>query len=598
MYISNDSERRRELKSVKKILALVLNLALVLSSVVFSMPLAANAAPVTPTEKVLKDGEAQIIKTAEPVKGEVNKWKVTVRAEYNPVRKPTDVLVVLDRSGSMADGERDANGVVRENVPVDEQRMTNAKIGIQELTDRVLEQNKDNKVALYSYSYGFANNRFYESLTKHTGFTQNPEDIQNALTSIKPQGGTFTQMALHEADKAMSELKKQDTDGKRNRVVVLVTDGKPTVGYKVDIAKLSQEQGGLGNFFEWRTNIQSTSDYPQYYNDAVQNASGGRTTTATAYQQNGKYYAVGYGVSQLGTAYAARNAYVSNGKIPASTFIYSDGNPNTQEGRSNILNRIGWGCDIQYAMYGIDNQGRYMYWDIPENTVVEANAIKEAGNINDLYVVGLVTNDETNAYLKRMASPDKFYPSSSKNFKKTIDSILQQIKGEESIDESLKDIIGEGFAEPTDIKTTKGEAKYIKSVDGTDNGHIEWKMGQPTQIKDEDAPEADKVYYEELSYVLTMKDGWEKTGNKIFKTNGKTEVKVVENFKEDVINQTTAEAISPEVDPVKLTVAKELKGVDGANPAFPDENFEVTITGPDGSNYVKTVNLSLQIKSQ
>ena len=579
------------MKSVKKILALVLNLALVLSSVVFSMPLAANAAPVTPTEKALKDGEVQIIKTAEPVKGEVNKWRVTVRAEYNPVRKPTDVLVVLDRSGSMADGEREADGTVRENVPVDEQRMTNAKIGIQELTNRVLKQNKENKVALYSYSYGFANNRFYESLTKHTGFTQNPEDIKNALTPIQPQGGTFTQMALHEADKAMSELKKQDTDGKRNRVVVLVTDGKPTVGYKVDIAKLSNEQGGLGNFFEWRTNIKSTSDYPQYYNDAVQNASDGRTTSATNYVQNGKYYKVGYGVSQFGSAFASRDAYVSNGKIPASTFIYSDGNPNTQAGQSNILNRIGWGCDIQYAMYGIDNQGRYMYWDIPENTVIEANAIKEAGNINDLYVVGLVTNDETNGYLKRMASPNKFYPSSSKNFRNTIDSILKQIEGEEIIDESLKDVIGDEFSEPTEIKTTKGEAKYVKSADGTGNGHIEWNVGRPTLVKDENVPEADKVYYEELSYVLTMKDGWEKTGNKTFKTNGKTEVTVVEKFKEEEINNTTAEAVSPEVDPVKLTVAKELKGVDGANPAFPDENFEITISGPDGSNYAKTVNL-------
>ena len=591
VYISNDSERRRELKSVKKILALVLNLALVLSSIVFSMPLTANAAPVKPTEKVLKDGEAQIIKTAEPVKGEVNKWKVTVRAEYNPISKPTDVLVVLDRSGSMADGERDANGVVRENVPVDEQRMTNAKIGIQELTDRVLEQNKDNKVALYSYSYGFSNNQFYESLTKHTGFTQNPEDIKNALTPIRPQGGTFTQMALHEADKAMSELKKQDVDGKRNRVVVLVTDGRPTVGYKVDMNKLSQEQGGIGNFFDWRTNITTKSDYPQYYANKIQNASNGQAQTATYMLQNGNYYSVGYGVQPLGSPYAPRNAFVSNGKIPASAFIYSDGNPNTQAGRSNILNRIGWGCDVKYAVHGIDNQGRYMYWDIPENTVIEANAIKAAGNINDLYVVGLVTDNATNSYLERMASPNKFYPSSSKNFKNTIDSILKQIEGEEIIDESLKDVIGDEFSEPTEIKTTKGEAKYVNSADGQNNGHIEWNVGRPTLVKDENAPEADKVYYEELSYVLTMKDGWEKTGNKTFKTNGKTEVTVVEKFKEEEINNTTAEAVSPEVDPVKLTVAKELKGVDGANPAFPDENFEITISGPDGSNYAKTVNL-------
>ena len=579
--------RRRKLKRANKILALVLSYALIASTIFVSLPVTANAAPVTPTQAVLKDGESKIIKTAEPVKGEVNKWKVTVRAEYNPIRKPTDVLVVLDRSGSMADGEREADGTVRENVPVDEQRMTNAKIGIQELTNRVLKQNKDNKVALYSYSYGFANNRFYESLTKHTDFTQNPEDIKNALTPIQPQGGTFTQMALHEADKAMSELKKQDVDGKRNRVVVLVTDGKPTVGYKVDIAKLSKEEGGLGNFFEWRTNIKSTSDYPQYYNDAVQNASDGSTTVATNRMQNGRYYKVGYGVSQFGSAYASRDAYVSNGKIPASTFIYTDGNPNTQAGRSNILNRIGWGCDIQYALYGIDNNGRYMYWNIPENTVIEANAVKESGNINDLYVVGLVTDDETNGYLKRMASPNKFYPSSSKNFQKTIDSILKQIEGEESIDESLKDIIGDNFSEPSEIKTTKGEAKYIKSADGQGNGHIEWKVGQPTLLKDENVPEADRVYYEELSYTLTMKDGWEKTGKTTFKTNGKTEVTVVEKFKEEEINETTAEAISPEVDPIKLTIEKDLKGVDGANPAFPDETFNIELTGPDGSNYVK-----------
>ena len=574
------------MKRANKILALVLSYALIASTIFVSLPVAVNAAPVTPTQTVLKDGESKIVKTAEPVKGEVNKWKVRVRAEYNPVRKPTDVLVLLDRSGSMADGEREADGTVRENVDADEQRMANAKKGINELTKRVLAQNKENKVALYSYSYGYANNQFYESLTKHTNFTDNPATIQDGLTSITPYGGTFTQMALHKADEAMSKLKQQDTDGKRNRVVVLVTDGKPTVGYKVDMNKLSQEQGGIGSFFDWKTDISTSSDYP-YYKNKIQDASNGQIAQQTDMVQNGKYYSVGYGVRPLGSAYAPKNAFVSNGKIPASSFIYSDGNPKTQEGRSNILNRIGWGCDVKYAVFGIDNQGRHMYWDIPENTVIEANAVKAAGNINDLYVVGLVTDNETNGYLERMASPNKFYPSSSKNFRNTIDSILKQIEGEETIDESLKDIIGDEFSEPTEIKTTKGEAKYIKSADGTDNGHIDWNIGKPTNIKDDNVPEADKVYYEELSYVLTMKDGWEKTENKTFKTNGKTEVTVVEKFKEEEINKTTAEAISPEVDPIKLTIEKDLKGVDGANPAFPDETFNIELTGPDGSNYVK-----------
>lgn len=49
-------------------------------------------------DPILANDEGRIIKTAEPVEGEVNKWKITVRAEYKAKPKPTDLLISLDRS--------------------------------------------------------------------------------------------------------------------------------------------------------------------------------------------------------------------------------------------------------------------------------------------------------------------------------------------------------------------------------------------------------------------------------------------------------------------------------------------------------------------
>lgn len=233
-------------------------------------------------DPILANDEGRIIKTAEPVEGEVNKWKITVRAEYKAKPKPTDLLISLDRSGSMKYGERLADGSVEmQNVPVERQRMTVAKQAISKLADVALAENPDNLMALQSWSYGYnyGTQVFSNSLTEHNDFTHDANAIKGSLDQVPVGGGTFTQKALRMGDIAMGRAKQADTDNKKQRAIVLITDGRPTVGYKVDRNKISND--AWANMWTWQTGITSTGDTTT--GNSIQNASDGviRTTDAT-----------------------------------------------------------------------------------------------------------------------------------------------------------------------------------------------------------------------------------------------------------------------------------------------------------------------------
>ncbi|HHW95534.1 MAG TPA: VWA domain-containing protein [Mogibacterium sp.] len=571
---------KKQSRIYSKLMTLILSIAIVFTGIPQSRVFANNGnnGPVDNIE--LEEGNARVIKTAEPVPGSINKWKIKVRVEYKDLNVPTDVLISVDRSGSMA-GDR----------------MSDAKATVNALLDKILYAGSSHKIALHSYSYGYLAGNYSNSWKKHTGFETNKQILSDEVNAMSAGGGTFTQMALHKANLEMATAKAEDTENIRNRAIILITDGRPTAGYKVDMDKLSQELGGLSNAFDWKTGIISDSDY-DHSRDSVQNASDGSTTVPTKVTQNGKSYYKGANLQKLGTTYAPRNALVSNGNIPASTFIYTDDDPNTAAGRSNIINRIGWGYDSKYAVHGIDQQGRHMYWDIAENTAIEANEIKKSGNFSRLYIVGLETDDDTNAYLDRMATEGDFYPTTLANLSNTIDSIYADMELHTTSDAILKDIMTEGFKEPEDINVTGGTATYkAPNLElGETNGHIEWDIGTPSQIVDKN--EYPHTRYEELTYTLTVEEGWEKSVSETFKTNGKTEVVIdIFNANNEKIGETSAEAVSPEVDPTKYTVEKDLKGFDGGEAQLADESFTITVTGPEGSSYKKDIVLKSGGKS-
>lgn len=64
-----------------------------------ALPTAASGHPTQP-------GEVKLSKTATPVSGMVNTWDVTVRVEGKDTTKTSDIVLVIDRSGSMDDNGR------------------------------------------------------------------------------------------------------------------------------------------------------------------------------------------------------------------------------------------------------------------------------------------------------------------------------------------------------------------------------------------------------------------------------------------------------------------------------------------------------------
>ena len=522
-------------------------------------------------DPILENDEGRIIKTAEPVEGEVNKWKITVRAEYKSKPKPTDLLISLDRSGSMKYGERLADGSVEmQNVPVERQRMTVAKQAISKLADVALAENPDNLMALQSWSYGYnyGTQVFSNSLTEHNDFTHDANAIKGSLDQVPVGGGTFTQKALRMGDIAMGRAKQADTDNKKQRAIVLITDGRPTVGYKVDRNKISND--AWANMWSWQTNISSTGDTTT--GNWIQNASDGVTSTTNATYPKyvgGRYYLVGPAASPMegsgAGAYAPLNAFVSNGNVPAGAFNYAD------SGNSDIINRIGWGVDLPYAVEGIDGNGNYYYWDIRENTVIEANKVKQSGNFDRLYIIGLTTTDQLDTYLNRMATPGDFRATTINNLDDTIQAIYKDLQTEVPTDCSLTDEIGAHFNAPEDIHVTCGNYEVVNAdPENGVAGQIKWTIGTPQNAVDKNA--FPKVYREELTYTLTIKDGWETLNQDTFSTNGQTSITInKKNNNDEPYDPKNYEAPSPQVQPVKVGIIKKLVNQNGEEIETSDE---------------------------
>ncbi|WP_348921921.1 vWA domain-containing protein [Enterococcus rotai] len=170
-------------------------------------------APVKAAQKTdLQPGQIKLSKTAEPVVGMVNQWDITLRIEgrnqFPP--PPTDVVLIIDTSGSMKDNDR----------------MVKAKMAAEKFVNMVLRKDYDNRIALITYSSEVTNYTFNES-----GWSDQFVDpthkglLIDKIKELKPEGGTFTQAAI----KSATEVIAKASGSKRN--IVLISDGVPTFSY-------------------------------------------------------------------------------------------------------------------------------------------------------------------------------------------------------------------------------------------------------------------------------------------------------------------------------------------------------------------------------
>lgn len=156
----------------------------------------------------LAPGEVRTSKTATPVPGMVNTWDVTVRIEGrdNNVVKTTDIVLVLDRSGSM-----------------EGTRLANLKTAGENFIDQTIPFDPNLRIAIVSFSSDYQGAPLYR--IDHQ-FSKNTTTLKTALNSLVALGGTHTQAGILQGRQLLNGSTSD------NKYMILLSDGEPTFSYR------------------------------------------------------------------------------------------------------------------------------------------------------------------------------------------------------------------------------------------------------------------------------------------------------------------------------------------------------------------------------
>ena len=169
----------------------------------------------------LAPGEVRTSKTASPVDGMVNTWDIKVRIEGRDDQKVenTDVVLVIDRSGSMSDkvGEAPSWGQPDNR----KTRMEYAQEAANAFIDAMLAADPNLRIAIVSFG---------TDVTVHGGsnpFSNNANTLKSRVNNLNANGGTFTQAGIVQARALLDGTSNID-----NKYIVLLSDGQPTYSYQ------------------------------------------------------------------------------------------------------------------------------------------------------------------------------------------------------------------------------------------------------------------------------------------------------------------------------------------------------------------------------
>ena len=130
--------------------------------------------------------------------------KVTLAIAASPdiSSNPNDIVLVLDRSGSMDD----------------DGKMGDAKDAAEDFADALLKEGNGVRMGVVSYA---------NDVSRNQELTSNAVDVKAAINRIRADGGTNIQAGIHEA-RQMLENSTAD-----KKVIVVLSDGEPTCSYPV-----------------------------------------------------------------------------------------------------------------------------------------------------------------------------------------------------------------------------------------------------------------------------------------------------------------------------------------------------------------------------
>ena len=150
------------------------------------------------TDHPTTPGEVMLFKQATPVAGMVNTWDVTVRIEAKDSSSTSDIVLVLDRSGSMSGT-----------------RLASMKTAAKSFVSTLLSNPEQTRTRIAIVSFG-------PDVTLESGFSTNTATLNGIIDSMTASGGTYTQAGLRSAG---SQIATSTAD---KRSIVLLSDGEPT----------------------------------------------------------------------------------------------------------------------------------------------------------------------------------------------------------------------------------------------------------------------------------------------------------------------------------------------------------------------------------
>lgn len=241
------------MKTWKRALALVLALVMALSLV--ALPSFAegeetgggteSTQPVWPAE-----GSIKLDKDAKAVKGQENLWEVTLGIQGKNYSTTSDVVLVIDCSGSMEEGTK----------------LEATRTAAKAFGDKLLTEGSATRIAIVTFideATAYNNGHFYKA--------SELSDFKNAVDKATyANGGTNQQAGIHVAQ----QLLASDSSTGRQKNIVILSDGRATYSHPF-VATATYE--GCNCSSEWRCryygptggNITNISAFTPDYNEVI-----------------------------------------------------------------------------------------------------------------------------------------------------------------------------------------------------------------------------------------------------------------------------------------------------------------------------------------
>lgn len=426
----------------------------------------------------------------------LNTWTIDLKLEFAPKIKSQDIVLVMDRSGSM-EGDR----------------LKNARKAANQFVDIILDDSEfdhENRIALINYSVG---------AKVDNNFTTDKASLKSNIDALTATGVTFTQLGLYEARKLLEGSTADE------KIIVLLTDGAPTFAFGLNQSGTAKYEAGLNS------GITETLNGRYRDSTVTRNASGTYTSESNSY----------IGTNSSNIKYRYTNPSVEK-TLLESDFNYNLGQGSDMGGNGSQAKKIQKDNSVN-KNYQLD------MLDLFNTNIAEASIVKSKGNT--LYTVALDLQNvaRSEVTLKEMATSNNHYFSAKaddleEKFKDIANTIRFPFSNME-----LSDPMGTGFKLDGNVQIVSGAAGGLSTTDDK----ITWDMS-PTSFKYD---KNTKQYSMHIRYnVVAIEDVlgvYQAADDKLVYTNGDTKFNYSTNG-----NNRSAVFPKPKVKPTILLVDKIL----------------------------------------